>query len=104
MCGFLRSGNNGYAAYNFNISESIVVVRKNEKNREVTFTAYWSSGGTTTAVSGNHRVADVEFSGEPYYTKTSTVTIVPHEVGSSIVKFTNNVDALSFNMMIIVID
>lgn len=102
ICSSLKYGNIGYAAYNFKSDESIIVVRKNERDRKFTLTANWSSGGSV-GVSYSSTAATVSFDKDSWYTST-TMTVKPRSVGATVVTFTNDVNSDSFKILIIVTD
>lgn len=100
----LSTGNLGYAANNFQSSESVIVVSKNQKNRKFTLTANWSSGGTvTTSYSPSFPCAYVSFDNNKWNTST-TMTVEPNRTGITTVTFSNNVDSKKFKVIIIVIE
>lgn len=98
---FLSNGNIGYAADNFKSSDSIVLVGKTEKNRKITLTAYWNSGGTVATSNSSFLTAGISFDNDNW-SRTTTMTINPRSEGVSIITFTNDVDAKTFKIMIIV--
>lgn len=102
ICDELSSGDIGFAANNFKSDQSVIVVRKNEKNRKFTLTANWSSGGNV-SVDYSSYAAYVEFDNESWYTST-TMTVVPQSVGVTVVTFTNDVTSDRFKVLIIVTD
>lgn len=102
ICDELDSGDIGFAANNFKSDQSILIVRKNEKNRKFTLTANWSNGGTV-SVDYSSYAAYVEFDSDSWYTST-TMTVVPRSVGVTVVTFTNNVNSDRFKILIIVTD
>ncbi len=99
----LCCNNLGYAASNFQSSESVIVVGKNQKMRKFTLTAYWSKGGTVSvSYSPNiKKTATVEFDNEKWDHST-TMTVIPMSAGITTVTFSNNVDSKSFQVIIIV--
>lgn len=102
ICNNLSSGNIGYAAYNFKSDASVIVVRKNERNRKFTLTAYWGNGGHV-SVSYSSFSAFLSFDKESWNTST-TVTVCPFAKGATVVTFSNDVDTNTFKILIIVID
>lgn len=98
----IKNGNLGYAAYNFQSSESIIVVGRNEKNRKFTLTANWPNGGT---VSVDYDIyfpaAYVHFNQDNWNTST-TMTIEPNHTGVAIVTFSNDVNTQTFDVIIVV--
>lgn len=102
MCTLMGTGNIGYAAYNFNASDSIIVLNKTDKSRTFTLTAYWSSGGYVSLAYSSY-AATVSFDSDSwnYYT---TMTVEPRYVGATVVTFSNSVDSNSFRILIIVTD
>ena len=101
ICAFLSGGNIGYAADNFKSSESIVLVGKTETTRKITLTAYWSSGGSVSTSNSNFLATGISFDNDNW-SRTTTMTINPRSEGVSIITFTNDVDAKTFKIMIIV--
>ena len=102
ICSSLKFGKIGFAANNFKTNESIIVVRKNEKDRKFTLTANWSRGGSV-GVSYSSSAATVSFDKDSWYTST-TMTVKPWSVGATVVTFTNDVNSDTFKILIIVID
>lgn len=101
ICSFLSHGNIGYAADNFKSSDSIILVRKGETNRKFTLTAYWIGGGGVSTSFSNSLVARVSPDNDNWFQST-TMTIKPISEGINIVTFTNDVDSMTFKIMIIV--
>ena len=101
----LSSNNLGYAGSNFNVNESVVVVRRTEYGRKVTLTAHWYNGGTVSMsyTPYANRSVNVSFDKENWDAST-TLTITPKRVGVTTVTFSNNVDSKTFKMVVIVID
>ena len=95
----LRSGNIGYAASNFNCSQSIILVKKGE-TKKITLTANWSNGGTV-SLSYSSYAANVDFDQDSwtYSTKLSIEGLSP---GVEVVTFSNDVDTKKFKIIIIV--
>ena len=102
ICSSLKYGKIGFAANNFKTNESIIVVRKNEKDRKFTLTANWSRGGSV-GVSYSSSAATVSFDKDSWYTST-TMTVKPWSVGATVVTFTNDVNSDTFKILIIVTD
>lgn len=101
VCQELSTGNIGYAASNFKTSESVIVVKKNEKNRKFTLTANWSNGGTVN-VKYSGSGAYVSFDNDSWSTSTK-MTIEPRSEGATVVTFSNDVDSKTFKVLIIVV-
>lgn len=101
----LSSDNLGYGASNFKVSEGIVVVHLNETNKKITLTANWPNGGTVEyrASSGIYSAADISLDNNEWTTST-TISITPKHVGAVTYSFTNNVDSITFDVAIIVIE
>ena len=97
-----RYGNIGYAASNFFASDSVIVVSKGEFNKKFNLTAYWSNGGSV-IVSYSSDAAKVSFDNESW-SKSTEMTVIPREVGVTVVTFSNNVDSKSFKILIVVED
>lgn len=102
ICDALRIGNLGYATSNFNSSESIILVKKNETNRKFTINAGWPYNGKV-FVTRAGTSASVSFDSDTWYTSTQ-VTINPQYAGVTTVAFRNTVDSEAFKVLIIVID
>lgn len=102
ICSSLKYGNIGFAAYNFKTDESVIVVRKNEKDRKFTLTANWPSSGYV-EVSYSTYAATVSFDNESWSTST-TMTVNPRFVGATVVTFSNTVNSDEFKILIIVTD
>ena len=102
ICMELSSGDYGYAANNFNASESVIVLRKNEAGRKFTLTANWTSGGTVQYYRSGTS-ADISFDSNSWQTST-TMTVLPLTEGITKFTFRNNIDANEFKVMIIVTD
>lgn len=100
MCDSLQYGNIGTAAYNFKADESIIVVRKNETDRQFTLTAHWGSGGTV-SVSYSSNAASVDFDKDSW-SSTVKMTVNPRNVGATVVTFSNDVNSDKFKILIIV--
>lgn len=100
----LKAGYLGYASDNFNASESVILVGKNERNRKFTLTAYWPRGGNVTtqySLTGGGTSATVSFDNNEWNT-TTRMTVNPQSVGVTKVKFSNDVDGEFFYVVIIV--
>lgn len=102
ICDSLRYGNIGFAANNFKADESVIVVRKNEKDRKFKLTANWSQGGNV-EVSYSSTAATVSFDKDSWYTST-TMTVKPWAVGATVVTFSNDVNSDTFKILVIVTD
>ena len=101
----LSTGNLGYAANNFQSSESVIVVSKNQKDRKFTLTAYWPSEGTVTTSYSPSLLSSalVAFDNDEWNSST-TMTITPSRTGITTVTFSNNIDSKEFKVIIIVTD
>ncbi len=102
ICSSLKYGNIGFAANNFKSNESVIVVRKNEKDRKFTLTANWPSYGYV-EVSYSSYAATVSFDKDSWSTSTK-MTVNPHSVGATVVTFSNTVNNDTFKILIIVTD
>ena len=97
-----KLGNLGYASNSFHSSDSIIVVKKGERNKKFTLTASWSNGGTVDVdYNPKYPSASVEFDNNSWSTST-TMTINPKCAGMTTVTFSNDVNNQTFNMIIIV--
>lgn len=101
----IQSGNLGYAASNFNVNESVVVVGKNQTGRKVTLTAHWYDGGKVSISYSpyNDRSASISFD-EEHWDSTTKLSIIPKKTGVTTVTFSNDQDSKTFRMVIIVTD
>lgn len=102
ICSSLKYGNIGFAANNFKSNESVIVVRKNEKDRKFTLTANWPSYGYVD-VSYSSYAATVSFDKDSWSTSTK-MTVNPHSVGATVVTFSNTINNDTFKILIIVTD
>lgn len=98
----LSSGNIGYAADHFRASESVIVVDKDTTDRKFILTAHWSNYGTV-SIDYDGVAALVTFDKNSWSTST-TMTVNPWKVGVTTVTFSNDVDAHTFKILIIVTD
>ena len=98
----LNKSSLGYASNNFHSSESVIIVSKNQKNRKFTLTANWSNGGSVTAHPQTFSpAAEVSFDNDNWNTSTS-MTVKPIHEGVTTVKFSNDVDNRTFDVVIVV--
>lgn len=95
----LKSGNIGYAASNFNCSQSIILVKKGE-TKKITLTANWSNGGTVSLSYSNY-AAYVDFD-QSNWSYSTTLSITGNSTGVSVVTFSNDVNSKTFKIIIIV--
>lgn len=100
ICRELSYGNLGYASNNFRVSESVILVDKNEKDRKFTLTTSWSGSGKV-SVSYSGYSAKVSFDNESWNNSTK-MTVEPKMEGITVVKFSNDVNSQTFKMIIIV--
>lgn len=98
----VKNGGLGYAAYNFQSSESIIVVGQSEKERKFTLTANWSNGGTVSVDYGTYSPAAYVRFDQDTWTTSTTMTIKPNHIGVTIVTFSNDVNTQTFDVIIIV--
>ena len=80
----LKSGNIGYAASNFNCSQSIILVKKGE-TKKITLTANWTNGGTVSLSFSNY-AASVDFD-QNTWSYSTTLSIKGNSPGVSVVAF-----------------
>ena len=99
ICDALKSGNIGYAADNFNCSQSIILVKKGE-TKKITLTANWTNGGTV-SYSYSSFAAEVEFDQDSWTTSTK-LSIAGIYSGINVVTFENDVNTQTFKIIIIV--
>lgn len=98
----IKYGKLGYASSNFQSSESVIVVGRNEKNREFTLTAYWSNGGNVSVDYDTYLpAAYVDFDQNSWSISTK-MTIEPRHSGITVVTFSNDVNRQTFDVIIIV--
>ena len=95
----LKSGNIGYAASNFNCSQSIILVKKGE-TKKITLTANWSNGGTVSLSYSNY-AAYVDFD-QSSWSYSTTLSITGNSTGVSVVTFSNDINSKTFKIIIIV--
>lgn len=98
----VKYDNLGYAASNFQSSESVIVVSQNEKSRKFTLTANWSNGGNVSVDYDSYfPSAYVDFDQNSWTTSTK-MTIEPRHSGVTVVTFSNDVNRQTFDVIIIV--
>lgn len=102
ICLELSSGEYGYASSNFRVSESVIVLNRNETGRKFTLTANWPSGGSVRYYSSGLS-ADISFDSNSWQTST-TMTVIPKREGITKFTFRNTVDSSEFKLMVIVMD
>ncbi len=100
ICSALRYGNIGASSYQFKSNESVIIVRKNEINRFFTLTTAFGYH-VTVNLKCSSNVADVHFEKSEWYS-TVNVIIEPLREGICVVTFSNNQNAESFKVIIIV--
>lgn len=93
----------GYGSGNFYASESVIVVRKNQKNRKFTLTAAWDTdaGVGISYKPKDHPSASVDFDNKQFK-KTTKMSVIPHEAGVTTVTFYNDKTNDTFDIIIIV--
>ena len=99
ICDALKSGNIGYAARNFNCSQSIILVKKGE-TKKITLAANWDNGGTVSC-SYSSNAASVDFD-QDNWTYSTKLSITGFYSGVNVVTFSNDVDSNTFKIIIIV--
>ena len=98
----VKYDNLGYAASNFQSSESVIVVSQNEKSRKFILTANWSNGGNVSVDYDSYfPSAYVDFDQNSWTTSTK-MTIEPRHSGVTVVTFSNDVNRQTFDVIIIV--
>lgn len=102
ICLELSSGEYGYAASNFNASESVIVLSTSDVGRKFTLTANWPSGGTVQYYRSGTS-ADISFDSHSWQAST-TITVFPTAEGITTFTFYNTVDSNEFKVMIVVTD
>lgn len=103
LCMVGKYGHLGYGAYNFKCNEDIVFLKKTEDSAKVTLTAYWQYGGTVSFTNNNSSVADISFDNDSW-NESTTMTITPYRAGISTIRFENDVDDSTFELVIVVTD
>lgn len=98
----IKSGKLGYAANNFQSSESVIVVGENEKNRKFTLTANWVDGGMVSVDYDTHYPAAYVSFEENSWSISTNIIIQPNHSGVTVVTFSNDVNEQTFNVIIIV--
>ena len=102
ICDSLSHGNIGAASNQFKVDNSLVIVRRNERDRKITLTTNWSGEGTVSA-SYSSDAAMVEFDSDSW-TSSVKLTIIPRRVGATVVTFSSDGKTEPFKMLIIVVD
>lgn len=97
----LEGADIGYAADNFNSSDSILILNQWDSSAQFTLTANWTDGGTVSMELSDSYVADVDFDSNEWSTST-TMTVYPYSPGVCVATFSNNVDNNVFKVLIIV--
>lgn len=96
----LNNVNIGYISNEFRVTKGTVVLSKEDMGKQITLTTDWLDGATiSTSYEGTS--ATLEFDNNTWYEKT-TMTIVPHHEGITLVTFTNNLNSESFKVLLIV--
>ena len=103
LCKALDTTSLGYSSSNFKTSDGVIVVKKSQTNRKFKLTANWSNGGTVNVSYSGDRCAEVSFDNESWITST-TMTVIPKSEGITTVTFSNDVNSLTFKMVIVVTD
>ena len=104
LCSLLKADKLGYASSNFHSDKSVIVVRKDQRNRRFTLTANWNEGGTVSiSYSSARPAAEVDFDNDSWQTSTP-MTVFPDHPGVTSVTFSNDVDSKTFSVIIIVTD
>lgn len=102
MCESLSYGNIGKGSKNFKVDESLIVVRKNEKDKKFTLTTNWSGQGTV-SVSYSSTAATVDFDKDSWGSSVK-MTVKPWRVGATVVTFSTDAKADPFKMLIVVVE
>lgn len=102
ICDYLNSGNIGYAASNFCVDESVVLIHRDDGLHKTKLTAYWNNGGTVSFIPIGS-CATIDFEDETWRTSTNLL-ITPSNNGVMEVIFYNDIDDNDFKMIIIVVD
>ena len=102
ICDYLSSGTIGYAASNFCVDESVVLVHLDEGLHKTKLTAHWNNGGTI-FFRTQGSCATIDYEDESWRTSTNLI-IDPSYKGVMEVTFYNDVDDNDFKMIIIVVD
>ena len=97
----LKQGRLGYNQ--FHASESVIVLDKSKRNHQFTLTADFGEGVNVSAAysPAKNPSATVSFDKDSWDTNT-TLTVVPHHEGFTIVTFYNDINFPPFNLVIFV--
>ena len=96
----LNNANIGYISNEFRVTKGTVVLSKDDMGKQITLTTDWWDGATiSTSYEGTS--AELDFDNNSWYEKT-TMTIVPHHEGVTIVTFSNDLNSESFKVLLIV--
>lgn len=97
----LRTGSIGRASNSFSTSDSVILVNKATKDRKFTLKTTWRQGATI-SVDYLGSSATVSFDKSSWYDST-TLTVVPKSEGITAVTFSNDLNADTFSVLIIVV-
>lgn len=96
----LKNASIGHISNEFRVTKGTVVLSKHDKGKQITLTTDWLDGATiSTNLEGTS--ASLDFDNNTWYEKT-TMTIVPHHEGVTIVTFTNDLNSESFKVLLVV--
>ena len=102
ICDELSYGNIGYGAYNFNVNQSVIILKRTDTSKKIILTANWANGGEVSIDYSNYN-AWFEFDNNSWSYST-TLSVVPVLTGATIATFRNNIDSNSFKVLIIITD
>lgn len=96
-------GSYGSNSSHFNVDSYVVLVNKNGTQR-ISMTAYWNYRGTVTAKSSAPEIATATFD-QDSWTNSTTLTIHGwDEPGVARIHFSNDMDKIEFDVLVIVLD
>lgn len=98
-----RGGSFGSTSSHFNVDQYVVCIKKNTSTK-ITMTANWNYGGTVTTISSAPQVATVTFDQESWSYSTTLTIHGGNKVGASKIHFSNSIDNIEFDVLVIVYD
>lgn len=98
----LQANDLGYAAKNFQVDKSILILKRSEASKKLVLTAFWPDGGSVDFSFSDSSVASLSFDDHNRSTST-TLTVMPKSEGVTAVTFTNDVDSSTLSVIVIVI-
>ena len=98
-----RGGSYGSTSSHFNVDRYVVCIKTNTSTK-ITMTANWNYGGTVTSISSAPQVATVTFDQESWSYSTTLTIHGGNKVGASKIHFSNSIDNIEFDVLVIVYD